>query len=197
MQHKDQVQKIVAGVFLLFCVTLIVVMTFTIGLEKGFTEPKVKMTVLFRKVGGLAMGAPVRLSGVTVGTVADINFLKEEVHGRGVTVSLSLYKKYDPQLRKISNIAIVTEGVLGEKIVEISADPRIYREDLSQPLLGEDPLEVRDLAQTFNDTAQALFHTSVQIGVMVEHLEEVSVSIQRLLNRIEQRVIDGNLFKVF
>ncbi len=197
MQHKDQVQKIVAGVFLLFCVTLIVVMIFTIGLEKGFTEPRVQMTVLFRKVGGLAIGAPVRLSGVTVGTVADINFLKEEVHGRGVTVSLSLYKKYEPQLRKSSNIAIVTEGVLGEKMVEISADPRIHRQDLSQPLLGEDPLEVRDLAQTFNDTAQALFHTSVEIGVMVEHLEEVSVSIQRLLNRIEQRVIDGNLFKVF
>jgi len=197
MQHKDQVQKIVAGVFLLFCVTLIVVMTFTIGLEKGFTEPKVKMTVLFRKVGGLAIGAPVRLSGVTVGTVAEIDFLKEEVHGRGVTVSLSLYKKYEPQLRKSNNIAIVTEGVLGEKMVEISADPRIHRQDLAQPLLGEDPLEVRDLAQTFNDTAQALFHTSVEIGVMVEHLEEVSVSIQRLLNRIEQRVIDGNLFKVF
>ncbi|MEW5894223.1 MAG: MlaD family protein [Candidatus Omnitrophota bacterium] len=197
MQHKDQFQKVTAGAFLFFCIVLIVIVIFTIGLGKGFTEPKIKMTVIFGKVGGLSIGAPVRLSGVTVGTVAEIDFLETEVDGRGVRVVLNVYKKYIGQLRKISQVAIVTEGVLGEKMVEISAEPSMHIEDLDLPLIGEDPIEVRDLAETFDSTAAALLQTSERIAVILEEVEDLSGIARRLLNRIEQRVIDGNLFKVF
>jgi len=197
MQQKDQIKRITAGVFLFFCIILIVFVVFTIGLEKGFTEPKIQMTVLFHRVGGLMMGAPVRLSGVTVGTVSEIDFIEEEVHGRAVRVTLSLYKKYEMQLRKLKNITIVTEGVLGEKMIEISVDPSVYREALTIPLIGEDPLEAQELAEAFENSADALLETSGRIGVMLGELQELAASTRRLLNRIEQRVIDGNLFKVF
>jgi phospholipid/cholesterol/gamma-HCH transport system substrate-binding protein len=165
MQHKDQFKKIAAGVFLFFCIMMIVFVIFTIGLEKGFTEPKTYMTILFRKVGGLMLGAPVRLSGVTVGTVSNIDFLNDDLYDRSVKVTLSLYKKYEPQLHKSSRVEIVTEGVLGEKMVEISVKPSFYREDLTRPIVGEDPLEAGDLAETFDATADALLHTSEEIGL--------------------------------
>ena len=72
MHHKDQLKRITAGVFLFFCISMVVFAIFTIGLEKGFTEPKIYMTVLFKDVGGLMLGAPVRLSGVTVGELSII-----------------------------------------------------------------------------------------------------------------------------
>jgi len=197
MQQRDQIKRITAGVFLFFCITLIVFVVFTIGLEKGFTEPKIHMTVLFHRVGGLMLGSPVRLSGVTVGTVEDIDFIEEEVHGRAVRVTLSLYKKYEAQLRKLENITIVTEGVLGEKMIEISVNPSINRESLTVSLIGEDPLEAQELAEAFENSADALLETSDRIGVMLGELQELAASTRRLLNRIEQRVIDGNLFKVF
>lgn len=197
MQHKDQVKRIVAGVFLFFCMALIVFVVFTIGLEKGFTEPKVYMSVLFGKVGGLMEGAPVRLSGVTIGTVSEIDFMDKEVEGRGVKVILSLYKKYEKQLHKISKISIVTEGVLGEKIVDMSARPGLYREDLARVVIGADPLEAQDLAVAVENTATALTETTEGIQVMLMELQELAVSMKRLMNRVEQRIIDGNLFKVF
>jgi len=197
MQYKDQFKKITAGIFLFFCIALIVVVVFAIGMEKGFTEPKIYMTVLFRDVGGLMLGSPVRLSGVTVGTVHSIDFLEKDVDGRGVKVVLSLYKKYEDQLRKSSLIAIETEGVLGEKIIAITARPSLYLKDLDRPIIGKDPLEVRDIAETFDSTAGALLNMSEEIGGMTIELKELTNSTRRLLNRIEQRVIDGSLFKVF
>ena len=69
MDKKDLVKKSIAGLFFILSIGLIVTVVFVIGVGKGLTEPKFHMTVLFKKVGGLATGAPVRLSGVTVGTV--------------------------------------------------------------------------------------------------------------------------------
>lgn len=197
MQYSNHFKKFMAGIFLIVCFALIAGSVFIVGFEKGFMEPKVSMTVLFRRVGGLMIGAPVRLSGVTVGTVSSIDFLDQEVKGRGVKVVLSLYKKYEHQLRKSSQIAIVTEGVLGEKMIEITADPGLRRGNLSLPVIGDEPLEARDIAETFDSTANALLKTSQQIDIMMEELADLAGSTRRLLNRVEQRVIDGSLFKMF
>jgi phospholipid/cholesterol/gamma-HCH transport system substrate-binding protein len=197
MRQKDFIKKFSAGIFFFACIVMIVGVVFVLGLEKGFTEPKFKMTVLFHKVGGLAIGAPVRLSGVTVGTVSDIDFLDEEVDDRSVTVSLNLYKKYYKQLRKSERFAVITEGVLGEKIIEITSRPDFFRNNLEEPVVGEDPLDVQDLAETFGDAAVALLKTSETIDSIIKDMREISGDIRRLLNRIEQRIIDGNLFKVF
>jgi len=197
MGTKDVLKKFFAGFFFLTCIAMIIGTIFVIGVEKGFTEPKFKMTALFNEVGGLTMGAPVRLSGVTVGTVSDIDFLEKDVEGRSVKVELSLYEKYRKQLHKSTQIAIITQGVLGEKIVEITTDPSVYRADLSQVIIGEDPLDVQNLAETFGDAARSLSETSRSIDSMIIEIKLISSALKRVLNRIETRVIEGNLFKVF
>ena len=197
MRKEDLIKKFSAGMFFFACIVMIVGVVFVLGLEKGFTEPKFRMTVVFNKVGGLAIGAPVRLSGVTVGTVSDIDFLDEEIAGRSVTVGLNLYKKYHKQLRKSIRFAVITEGVLGEKIIEITSRPDFYRDNLEAPVVGEDPLDVQNLAETFGEAAVALLKTSKTIDLIIDDMREISGDIKRLLMRIEQRIIDGNLFKVF
>jgi ABC-type transporter Mla subunit MlaD len=148
-------------------------------------------------VGGLTAGSPVRLSGVTVGVVANIDFLDEEVAGRGVKVELNLYKKFQKQLYKSTRFAIITEGVLGEKIIEITTSPGFRRADITTPIIGEDPLDVQNLAETFGDTAVSLLEASKSIQGIINEVRDISAATKRLLNRIEQRVIEGNLFKVF
>ncbi len=197
MRNQHQIKPVVAGAFLLLSVALIIVVVFTIGLEKGFTEPKFTMTALFHKVGGLMVGAPVRISGVTVGTVADIGFLEREVSGRGVKVTMQIFRKYEKQVHKITTIAIETEGVLGQKIVEIGTGERVHIEDLKASFIGSDPIDAADIAHAFDDTAAALTRTTEKIDGMLDYIGEISRTTKRLLQRIEQRVIDGNLFKVF
>ena len=197
MDRKDTIKKIWAGTFFLTGLLLIVLVVLVIGIDKGLTEPRFSMRVLFREVGGLSIGAPVNLSGVNVGTVGAIDFLQQDIDGRGVVVALNIYRKYEPQLKTASRFAIKTAGVLGEKSVEISRDFDNIPIDITQPIIGEDPLDVQDLAKIFGETAIALQETTKTVHTIVSELHDISISTKRLLNRIEQRIIDGNLFKVF
>ena len=197
MEKKYFHRSLLAGTFFLTGILLVSIIVLTIGIEKGLTRPSFDVTVLYREVGGLSIGAPVALSGVNVGTVRSIDFLDKEVDGRGVKVVMHVYDKYRKQLEKSSRFVIKTEGILGEKSIEISRSVEGDRIDLSQPLIGEDPLDVQDLAKLFGDTAVSLKDTSQTIDTIVVELKHISSSTKRLLNRIEQRVIDGTLFKVF
>jgi ABC-type transporter Mla subunit MlaD len=197
MAKEDAFKQFLAGVFLLLGVTLTIGVIFFIGYERGFTEPRFEMVVLFEKVGGLNDGAPVKLSGVTVGTVTAIDFLNEEVLGRGIKVNLDIYKKFEHAVRRCTKVSVLTEGVLGAKYVEmgrVSGHPPL---DISRPVLGEPMLDVYDLAEVLQGTAASFNDTTRGINEMMGELKAISRKTKRLLDRIEQRVIDGNLFKVF
>jgi len=86
---------------------------------------------------------------------------------------------------------------LGEKIIEITTNPQVHRDNLNETIIGKDPLDVQDLTQTFSDAAEAFLQSSHAIEQITDQMQEISISMSRLLNRIEQRIIDGTLFKVF
>jgi phospholipid/cholesterol/gamma-HCH transport system substrate-binding protein len=197
MAKHDGLRQFVAGVFLFLGIALTAGVIFFIGYQRGFTEPKSQMVVLFDKVGGLNEGAPVRLSGVTVGTVTSIGFLGAEVQGRGVTVSLDIYKKFENAVRRCTKVSVLTEGVLGAKYIEMGRVPGQMTMDIARPILGEPMLDVYDLAEVLQSTAVSFNDTTRGINAMMGELSAISRKTKRLLDRIEQRVIDGNLFKVF
>lgn len=197
MEKRDFVKRFYAGIFFIIGIALILAVIFAIGIEKGMTQPKFQVKVLFRDIGGLSVGAPIRLSGVNVGTVGKIDFVEEKNEGRGVLVTLNIFRRYRKQVEKSVRFAIKTEGLLGGKIVSITADELNRKIDLSQMIIGEDPLDVQDLAEAFGDTAVSLTETTKGINSIIEELQQISKTSKRLLNRIEERIIEGNLFKVF
>jgi phospholipid/cholesterol/gamma-HCH transport system substrate-binding protein len=197
MAKDDTIKQIWAGIFFIFGVAAVCGAIFFIGFQKGFSQPQFEVTVLFDKVGGLTEGAPVRLSGVNVGVVNSIDFLDEEVMERGIRVTLGVLKRYEPQIRRSTEISVQTEGVLGAKYVEIGRKPGDPPIDVTRPIIGEPMLDVYDLAEVLENTADSFNQTTKGINVMMVELKYISRKTKRLLDRVEQRVIDGNLFKVF
>ena len=150
-------------------------------------------------------------------------FLDKKVNGRRVKVEVSIFKRYKKQLTQDVRFSIKSEGILGEKLVEIHSDDSGVLVDLSQPVIGEDALNVQDLAQVFSsaaesftktsqdfskvdvvklskvleETAQSLVVTSKGINAILTELNYISIKSKRLLDRLEQKIIDGDLFKVF
>ena len=198
MNKTEYIQKISAGIlFIVLGILLVAGIIWVIGTEKGFIQPKLSVTVLFKRVDGLAVGAPIRLSGVNVGTVGKIDFLDDNVEGRSVRVTLNAFKIYKKQLEKSTSFSIKTEGVLGGKLIEISSDELGPYVDLNKPILGDDPIDVQDLVEIFTEAADSFNETSQMMKTLMSEFHSISESSQRLMNRIEQKIIEGNLFKVF
>lgn len=223
MEKSMFYKNFLSGIFFLGGIVLVIGIIFMIGKDSGFSQPKFHVQVLFRDVGGLIEGARVQLAGVSVGSVSDIRFLDKKIEGRRVKVEVSILNRYKKQLSRNVRFLIKSEGILGDKLVEIRSDESGPQVDLSQPVIGEDPLDVQDLAQVFSnaaesftntsedfskvdvvrlskvleETARSLVITSKGLNTILTELNYISIKSKRLLDRLEQKIIDGDLFKVF
>jgi phospholipid/cholesterol/gamma-HCH transport system substrate-binding protein len=197
MEKNTNLKRFFAGLFFVVGVGMIVVSIFVIGFDRGLTQPKFQVIVLFNEVGGLVEGAPIRLSGVNVGVVGSINFLDQPIEGRSLKVVMSIFKKYELQFRKCSRVSIKTEGVLGQKLIEISEDRNRKAFDPGLPVIGEDPLDVEDMAGVITRTAISIQGTSKDLAEVLDQWKYISRKTKRLINRVEEKVVEGSLFKIF
>ena len=195
--NGGQIKKLAAGVFFIAGLVLIAVSVFFIGIDRGLTEPKFQVIALFNQVGGLVEGSPIRISGVDVGVVGAVDFLSQPIEGRSLKVRLDIFKKYEFEFRKCAKISIRTEGVLGQKLIEISEDHALKSFDLSAPIIGEDPLDVEDMAAVITSTAVSLQATSQGVQDVLHEWKYISIKTKKILNRVDERLLDGSLFKVF
>ena len=222
MKDKDFKRNFMAGLFLIAGVYLLISFIFFLCQDKGFAQNKFRVTVLYKNIGGLVEGAPVRLSGVTVGSVATIDFLDQEVDEHRVRVVLNILSRFRKQFDQNLRFVIKTEGILGEKLIEIDVRDG-EKIDLTKPIMGEDPLDVQDLAKEFAhaaeaftktademskidmlelsnvmiDSSRALLETANGLNEIMSELQDITVKSRRVFDRVEQKLIEGNLFKVF
>jgi len=195
--NGGHLKKLAAGLFFVLGLGLIAVSVFFIGIDRGLTEPKFQMIVLFNQVGGLAEGSPIRISGVNVGVVGAVDFLSQPINGRSLKVRMDIFKKYEFEFRKCSKVSIRTEGVLGQKLIEISEDHSLKVFDPTAPIIGEDPLDVEDMAAVITSTALSLQTTSQGVQDVLHEWKYISVKTKKILNRVDEKLLEGNLFKVF
>lgn len=100
-------------------VALLVIAVFTIGDQEGIWKTKYDLHVKYDDVFGLLPGSPVRLSGLRVGTVKEIEFSRTDP-GR-LEVRLAIDEAVQPFIRSDSRALIGTLGLLGDKTIEISS----------------------------------------------------------------------------
>lgn len=103
---------IMAVVALLIAVALIL----ALGGEGGFFWQQYNLKVRFPNAGGVQQGSPVRVSGVTVGSVTDIAFIGSEVE-----MLLELREDMQERVRTTSRATIGSVSLLGEGAVDINA----------------------------------------------------------------------------
>jgi phospholipid/cholesterol/gamma-HCH transport system substrate-binding protein len=100
----------------------------------------------FTNVGALAVGAPVKMAGVPIGTVAAI---KADPAKLDATVTLSIDKKYN-QIPDDSSAAIFTSGLIGSQYVAVQpgGSPNSLK-DGDQLVLTQSSMQLEDLIGKF------------------------------------------------
>jgi phospholipid/cholesterol/gamma-HCH transport system substrate-binding protein len=153
--QRERALKLRVGIFVLVSVFAFLATIYALGARARLFESRYTIYAEFSQVAGLAEGATVRLAGVQIGRVSDIALSSEP--GGKVRVKMSVAKQYANRIRKDSVARIATQGLLGDKIVEItvgtaSAPPM----QAGEVVAARDPFEISDAIAQSADTIKGI-----------------------------------------
>jgi len=107
--------------FLVFVALAILIATImSLGGEQKFWERKVQYEVHFARTNGLQVGAPVSLTGVTIGSVAEMRFPPDPTASY-IQVLVNVLGEATPRIHDNSVATIRTFGLLGDRYIELSS----------------------------------------------------------------------------
>jgi len=178
------------GIFIFVGSMLIVLSIFTIGNKESIFVDTITINSKFENVEGLKTGAPVRLSGYTIGSVSSI-VLSGDSLGT-VVVTMNIQKSLHHFIRLDSEASIVTEGLVGKKVISIqpgSPSKAIVGEGSfiksKTPLNITQVIEdtqaiivyVKDLTKDFSDIVRKVNEGEGSIGKLVNNDELYSAAV--------------------
>ena len=182
------------GIFVLAGLIVLLGLVYLLGAQARLFEPQHTLYADFTAVGGLLDGATVRLAGVQIGRVTQVTLPGEP--GGKVRVELRIARRYASRIRQDSVARIETQGLLGDKVVEITvgsaAEPPLHsgaviasREpsDIGQ-VLGQSAEVVQNvsaLAASLRQTADVLNESG-----LVRELTATVASARRIGEQIEK-----------
>jgi phospholipid/cholesterol/gamma-HCH transport system substrate-binding protein len=117
---RERGLEIKVGLFVILTVALGALALILLGRSRHVFEPRATLHATFADVQGLVQGAPVRVSGVNVGTVSRMMFVRAARRPL-IRVDMELSQSSLGLVRADSVARISSQGLLGDKIVEISA----------------------------------------------------------------------------
>src|SRR5712692_8125546 len=113
---SDKALKIAAVLFGTAVLVWVLIHLWSIGLF----APKYKLRTYVSEADGLAVHAPVRVDGINVGTVDAIKLAANPASpDRKIELILKIEKRYEDQILSDSVAFLVTEGLLGNRYVNI------------------------------------------------------------------------------
>jgi phospholipid/cholesterol/gamma-HCH transport system substrate-binding protein len=140
------------GTFILVALGVFLAVVYLLGARARYFESKYDLVADFTEVGGLIEGATVRLAGVQIGRVTRVVLPPQP--GSKVRVTMTVARRFQDRIRRNSEARISTQGMLGDKIIEITmGSPGAPPLGPGQPLASEDPQEI---SRIFAEGAGAL-----------------------------------------
>jgi phospholipid/cholesterol/gamma-HCH transport system substrate-binding protein len=171
------------GLLVIFSFVLLALAIFVIGGQSGILEPKYTVTAYFPSANGLRDGAEVWLEGVTIGNVSRVNINPSPDPNRSVAVEMSLVQRYQNIIRSDSIAVINTQGLLGDKIVDISrgSEAGAVISD-GGALQGTEAGDIREIISGTNDFIANLDVLSDQIVRMAERVDRGEGTLGKFLS---------------
>ena len=199
--QRERTQKLRVGIFVLVGVLAFLATIYALGARARLFESRYTIYAEFTQVAGLAEGATVRLAGVQIGRVKDIALSPDP--GGKVRVAMTVAREFGNRIRKNSVARIATQGLLGDKIVEITmgtAEAAPVGE--GEVLASRDPFEIGDaisqsadtfkgitaLAEALRTTAETLNHSGLiqDASVTVKAARGLTERVGRVVDQVEK-----------
>ena len=162
-----------AGIFILVSFIILALMIFAVSDIQSLFKKKKEIKVLFQYSDGIEKNAPVRYSGIKIGKVTNIRMAPE--FGDKVELTLSIY--HDAIIKEDTRAAIKTQGLVGDKYVELSGgSPQMSVLEPGKLLIGEESFKLEDLTKAGLE--------------LVTKMKGIANNIDRIANNIDRMTGD-------
>jgi phospholipid/cholesterol/gamma-HCH transport system substrate-binding protein len=177
MKNKAS-QNIKLGIFVLAGLLFLMLTLYMIGQDQNMFGKTFTIKARFSNVQGLVPGNNVRFAGIEAGTVKKLNILSDTL----IEVTMVIDKKIKPFIRSNAMASIGTDGLMGNKVVNITASSE------NAPLVQEGGILHAKKGVDMDEMLQTLNTTNNDVAIIAGNLRSTilrinnSTALWKLLN---------------
>jgi phospholipid/cholesterol/gamma-HCH transport system substrate-binding protein len=175
---KQAVNNIKLGIFVIAGLVILIATLYLIGRNQSLFGNNIAVRARFTNVGGLTKGNNVRFSGIQAGNVRDVRLIDDTT----IEVTMLIDEKFQPFIHKNAMVVIGNEGLMGNKVINISTNK-----------IPAAPIQDNDLLPTKKEKGtdamlETLSNTNDNVAVISEDLKQTirklnnSAALWNLLN---------------
>lgn len=166
------------GTMVLAGIALLITTLYIIGKNEDMFGSHFSLRAQFRNINGLMIGNNIRFAGIQAGTVRQIRVLNDTT----IEVELLLDTKLQPYIHKNALAAVGTEGLIGNKIVNIIPMPeRSPVVDAGDLLAAQRAVNTDDMLLTLDRTNRNIAEITDGLKLTVSRINSSS-ALWDLLN---------------
>jgi phospholipid/cholesterol/gamma-HCH transport system substrate-binding protein len=149
-------------------------------------SPKYRLKTYLPEVSGLALGAPVRLDGVEIGNVESIKLLPRTPghvldKNKNIEVVMRVDRRYQNDILTDSAASLVTEGLLGNRYVNISRGLTGVPVKEGQEVPGTEEKAMKEVVQRSAEVLGNLQALSQDVRDLIAGVKQGEGSLGKLL----------------
>lgn len=182
MRSTGSRRAVIVGIFIFLGVAIFIITVLTLGSQKKSFGDFISIKSFFENVNGLQKGNNIWFSGVKVGTIQKVNLIGNSK----VEVDMHIEEKSARYIHKDSRAKLSTDGLIGNKIIEIyggtSGSPQIENGDI---LANDTILSTDAMMNTLSKNNDNILAITNDLKVITGSIAQGKGSIGKLLTSDE------------
>lgn len=164
------------GAFIILALVCFGIAAFLIGDREAMFHSSYRVNTQFDNVAGLEEGAAVRVGGIRKGSVKHLTLPRRP--GEKINVSMDLEKATHDVVKKDSVAAIQSEGLLGDKYIEVTfGSPDAENLKSGDSIESHPPLEISNLIAKTDKILDSA-------GYAVENVKSLTANLDKISDKI-------------
>lgn len=185
MNNLSSKRTVWVGLFVFIGLVFLTAGILMIGSLHQTFKKKMKLTALFDNVGGLQSGNNIWFSGVKIGTVSGLHFYKDSQ----VEVTIRIDIKAQEYIRKDAKIKIGSDGLIGNKILEI------YGGSLKSEIVEDGDVLQVEKTFTQEDMVNTLQENNNNLVAITRDFKVISAGIANGEGTLGKFIFDDNVYE--
>lgn len=161
---KETSKNIRVGIVVLLGTLFLIAALYFIGDKQNLFGSKIRIKANFHDVNGLRSGNNVRFGGIDIGTVESIDIINDTM----ITVVMMIESEAKAFIKKNAVATIGTDGLMGNKLVNIKAN-KVPSSEIQEG----DFLNVRDAIET-DEVLRTLTGTNEDVSAIAKNLRSIT-----------------------